>query len=260
MAADTDMRTSLASVTTAVTGVGIAIRYSFYLIGAVVLGMIGLGMTSMYGGRTRTVDERVSFHLAAPHLARFTPRSQVVTGGRFGRIELLSYGSFHNRDVNFNVGMGFPPSGAVFGHTVAPQISSLMPYNVRTAMSSSYHDLETRFGSIRAQELRLESDGQWKQCLAFVSRFETNAMYLIGWFCDASGAKPSAATLACTLDKLTLNKDLVSKEADAFMRAQAVRPASCSAMPVSQTTDTRSRSMPSSPQRWSTPSSTYRRY
>ena len=260
MAADIDMRTSLAGVTTAVTGVGIMIRYSFYLVGMLVLGMIGIGMMSMYSGRTRTVDERVSFHLAAPHLARFTPRSQVVTGGRFGRIELLSYGSFHNRDVNFNVGMGFPPSGAVVGHTIAPQISSLMPYKVRTSMLSNYHDLETRFGSIRAQELRLESDGQWKQCLAFVSRFETNAMYLIGWFCDASGAKPNAATLACTLDKLTLNKDLVSKEADAFMRAQAVRPASCSAVPVSQTTDTRSRSTVSSPQRWSTPNAQQRRY
>ena len=255
-----DMSQVRPNVFAVVAGAGALIRYSFYLVGMVLMGLLVIGIMSVYSGRTRMVDEKVSFHLAASHLARFTPRSQVVTGGRFGRIELLSYGSFHNRDVNFNVGIGFPPSGSVLGHTIAPQISSLMPYNVRTAMLSNYHDLETRFGPVRAQELRLESDGQWKQCLAFVSRFETNAVYLIGWFCDASGAKPSAATLACTLDKLTINKDLVSKEADAFMRAQAARPATCSAIPVSQTTDTRSRATPASPQRWSTPSSTYRRY
>jgi hypothetical protein len=250
-------RPSLANV---VFGTGIVIRYSFYLVGALVIGMIGVAIMSAYNDRTRVIDERPSFYLAATHLSRFTPRTQVVTGGRFGRMELLQYGSFHNRDVNFNIGMGFPPAGAAMTRDFAPQISSLMPGNIRTLMSSNYHDLETRFGSVRATEVRLESDGQWKQCLAFVSRFDTTALYLIGWFCDASGAKPSAATLACTIDKLTLNKDLASKEADTFMRTQAVKPASCSAIPVSQTTDMRSRSNISSPQRWSTPSPTYRRY
>ena len=248
------------SLTNVAFGTGVVIRYAFYLIGAVVIGMIGVAMTSAYNGRTQVVDERPSFHLAATHLSRFTPRTQVVTGGRFGRMEMLQYGSFHNRDVNFNIGMGLPPAGAALTRDFAPQISSLMPGNIRTMMSSNFHDLETRFGAVRATEVRLESDGQWKQCLAFVSRFETTALYLIGWYCDASGAKPSAATLACTIDKLTLDKDLASKEADAYMRAQAARPASCSAVPVSQTTDVRSRATPAAPQKWSTPSPTYRRY
>jgi len=247
------------SLTRVAAGTGIAIRYSFYLIGALVIGMIGIAIISVYGSRTRTLDERPSFHLAAQHLARLPVRSQVLTGGRFGRMELLQYGAVHNRDVNFSIGMGFPPAGALVTADTVPQISSLMPRNMRSTMSSNYHDLETRFGSVRATEFRIESDGQWKQCLAFASRFDTAAMYLIGWFCDASGAKPSAATLACTLDRFTLDRDLPSGEADAFIRARMSRPASCSAMPVSQTTDTRSRSNVSSPQRWSTPSSTYRR-
>jgi hypothetical protein len=51
MAMDSDIRASLAStlrapsVTEAVTGVGIAIRYSFYLFGAVVFAMIAFGMS-----------------------------------------------------------------------------------------------------------------------------------------------------------------------------------------------------------------------
>lgn len=247
------------SLTRVVTGTGIIVRYSFYLVGALVIGMIGIGILSAYGSRTRTVDERPSFHLAAQHLARLPTRSQIITGGRFGRIELLQYGAVHNRDVNFSIGVGFPPAGALLTADTVPQISSLMPHNMRSAMTSNYHDLETRFGSVRATEFRIESDGQWKQCLAFASRFDTPAMYLIGWFCDASGAKPSAATLACTLDRFTLDRELPSSEADAFMRTRMSRPAACSAIPVSQTTDTRTRPAVSSPTRWSTPSPTYRR-
>ena len=142
----------------------------------------------------------------------------------------------------------------------SPQLASLRPQNLRSIMSANYHDLETRFGAVRAMEARIETDGQWKQCLAFASRFETTALYLIGWYCDASGAKPNASSLACMLDKLTLERALASKEADSFMRTRLARPASCSAVPVSQTTDMRTRSTLSSPQRWSTPSATYSRY
>src|SRR5262249_34835434 len=153
---------------------------------------------------------------------------------------LMQYGSFHNRDINFSVGMGFPPDGAV-KFDPAPQLSSLAPSTLRTVMSSNYHDLETRFGAVRAMEARIDNDGQWKQCLAFASRFETSTLYLIGWYCDATGAKPSAGSLACIIDKLTLDRPLASNDADTFLRARAARPASCSATPVSQTYDTRSR-------------------
>jgi hypothetical protein len=251
-----------ARLTNTLGHVGSAVRYTFYAIGAIALAIVGTffwSAKSLFDVPVK-VDARPSFHLASQHLARFSARTQVVTGGRFGRMELLQYGSFHNRDVNFTIGMGFPPAGAVFGRDPAPQISSLMPRNVRTLMSSNYHDLETRFGPVRATEVRLESDGQWKQCLAFASRFDTPSMYLIGWSCDARGAKPSPERLACMIDRLTLDRDLASKEADTFLRARLAQPASCSAIPVSQTTDMRSRSGISSPQRWSTPNAQQRRY
>lgn len=253
---DSLSRPSLSSV---VSGTGVLIRYGFYLVGALVLGAIGLAMMSVYGGRTRAVDEQPSFHFVSPQLARFPARTQILSGGRFGRLELMQYGSFQNRDINFSIGMGFPPDGAMVKFDPAPQLSSLMPSNLRSVMSSNYYDLETRFGAVRAIEARIDNDGQWKQCLAFASRFETAALYLIGWYCDATGAKPSAGSLACILDKLTLDRPLTSKDADAFMRAQAAKPATCSAIPVSQTSDTRTRATISSPQRWSTPSPTYNR-
>jgi hypothetical protein len=251
---DSFSRPSLIGV---VSGAGALIRYSFYLIGALVLGAIGIVMMWAYNGRTQVLDEQPSFRVASPQLTRFPARTQIVSGGRFGRMEMTQYGTFYNRDVNFTIAIGFPPADASIKFDPAPQLASLRPQNLRSVMSANYHDLETRFGAARAMEARIETDGQWKQCLAFVSRFETTALYLIGWYCDASGARPNAASLACILDKLTLDRPLASKEADAFMRMQGARPASCSAMPVSQTTDMRTRSTVSPPQRWSTPSSTY---
>ena len=247
-------------LTRAVFGAGALIRYSFYLIGALVLGALGIGMISAHNGRTRAVDEQPSFHLASPHLEQLPPRTNIVSGNRLGRVELLQYGSFHNRDISFSIGMAFPPEDAAFRLDPAPEIRSLMPRALHTVLSSSYHDLETRFGALRAAEVRVENDGQWKQCLTFASRFETPALYLVGWYCDASGAKPNAAALACIIDRLVLDRELASSEADAFMRARAARPASCSAVPVSQTVDTRARATLSSPQRWSTPSPTYNRH
>jgi hypothetical protein len=106
--------------------------------------------------------------------------------------------------------------------------------------------------------MRIETDGRWKQCLAFRSRLETAAIYFTGWYCDATGSKPGADTLACMLDRLTIDRELSSKEADAFMRTRMARPSYCFSEPVNQTSDNRARRRPSSPARWSQPSPTYR--
>ena len=73
--------------------------------------------------------------------------------------------------------------------------------------------------------MRVDTDGRWKQCLAYRSRFDTAAVYLTGWYCDGSGSKPSANALACILDKLVIERELASKEADAFLRGRMTKPA-----------------------------------
>ena len=248
-------------VVTAVSYAGVLIRYSFYLVGALVIGAIGIAMLSFYNGRTRMVDDRPSYRIAAQHLAKLSVKSQVVTGGRFGRLEMLQYGALHDRDMNLNIVLGIPPRNAVMTRDTMPRLRDVTPLrDVRTMFSQSHYDVETRFGAWRATDLRVDSDGQWKQCLAFVSRFDTAAMYLMGWYCDASGAMPSASTLACILDKLTLDATVASAEADTYLRQRAGRPASCSAVPVAQTVDTRPRRSPQNPARWSTPNAKQRRW
>ena len=68
--------------------------------------------------------------------------------------------------------------------------------------------MDTRFGAVRAADLNVNSDGFIKQCIVFLTRFETNAVYMKGWLCEASGAKPSADKLACMIDRMVLDKPL----------------------------------------------------
>jgi len=82
MSLDSDIRTSLGSslrashVTTAVTGVGIMIRYSFYLFGAIFFAMIVYGMNFVYSGRTKVeVNQDTAFRMTSSDLARFSVKT-----------------------------------------------------------------------------------------------------------------------------------------------------------------------------------------
>jgi hypothetical protein len=256
-----------ADLTNAITHVGVAVRYTFYVIGAMALGVVGLffwSVSSVFDYRVKTVNEGPSFHLAAPHLQRLNVTSHVLSSKYYGRMEIRQYGQLYDRDVDLTVALVMPPAGTPMLREFGRQLRDIRPMQTAQAVfGTTYFDIQTRFGPVRATDLRVQSDGMWKLCLAYLSRFESLSVYITGWYCDQSGAKPSAERLACTLDRLTLDKDLASKEAEAFLRSRLSRPASCSAEHVSQTTDVRSpydRRGVSSPQRWSTPSSTYRRY
>jgi hypothetical protein len=173
-------------------------------------------------------------------------------------MEMHEYGAIHDRDVNLTIVIGMPPKDAVLTRASMPQFSDVkLMRNARTVHSSTHYDLDSRLGTLRATEVRVDNDGQWKQCLTFVSRFDTAALYLMGAYCDASGAKPSADKLACTLNRIELDAPVPSREADAYLRERLGRPGSCAARPVSQTIDIRQR-RPSPPSRWSTPSAQQR--
>lgn len=267
MTMESDIRTSLGSslrashVTTAVTGVGILIRYSFYLFGAMVFAMIAYGTSFVWMARPQVIEQDTNFRIVSNDIARLPMKTLVIDGYWAGRLEARHYGNLHDRDTDASFFMVVPRQAITVERYFGQEILDLPRLrNSRAVLSTRYHDLETRFGAVRAADLNVTADGFIKQCLVFLSRFETNAVYLKGWLCETSGAKPSADKLACMIDRMVLEKPMASKEAEAFLRAKMAKPASCSAVPVSQTTDTRARATPSSPQRWSTPSSTYRRY
>ena len=246
------------NVVATVTAAGIIVRYGFYLVGAITLALIAIAITTIWGWRARTIDAKPAFRIAAPELARLPVRSKVILSWH-GRVETRHYGQIYDRDMDLTVALIMPPNDrARITIDGLPDIPDIKPLRNRRVVSNTFnYDLETRFGPLRATDVRVDTDGRWKQCLTYYSRFPSESVVLAGWYCDASGTKPSADRLACLLDRLVLDASLESREADLFMREQSVRTARCSASPVSQTVDTRARgdgSRMSSPRSWSMPS------
>jgi hypothetical protein len=242
------------------------IRAVCYAVLLAVLGVIGIGFSSLYGGeswwsKVKPVDAPPSFRITAGEFAGKAATGHVVTSSRFGRAEVVQYGQLNNRGSDLAIVMVMPPKGISMGTQFVQDLADINLLHLKRSISMSgmHHDLDTRFGEYRATEMRVDADGRWKQCLAFRSRLETAAVYLTGWYCDGSGSKPSPNSLACVLDKLVIERELAVKEADAFMRGHMTKAAYCQAVPVTQTTDTGHRGV-SPPSRWSQPSATYRRY
>jgi hypothetical protein len=254
------MDISQARIVSAASQAGLVIRYAFYLTGAAVMTMIGIGILSIWSTRVTRLDEPPRFRLTAPSLARLPETTQVVTGGKFGRVEVRSYGQITDRDTDLTIAMLMPPRSVQLTRDGIPHIPNVRPLRMAQVVSTSMrYDLDTRFGPLRASEMRVDTDGRWKLCLTFVSRFPTDAVYLNGWYCDASGARPNAYQLACMIDQLTLDSTLSSSEADSYLRQRLARTPACAATPVSQTIDTRRPgSQPSPPARWSMPNALQR--
>jgi hypothetical protein len=241
---------------------GVVIRYAFYAVGTLALGGIGLGVMAVGNWVPKPVDAPPAFRIAAGEFAGKAPSGHVVTSSRFGRAEVLQYGQLYNRNTDLAVALIMPPKGIGMGTQLLQDLADVNLLRAKRSfiMSQTNYDLDTRFGEYRATEMRVDTDGRWKQCLAFRSRFDTAAVYLTGWYCDGSGSKPSANALACILDKLVIEHELASKEADTFLRDRMTKSAYCQADSVTQTTDTGHRGV-SPPWRWSQPSATYyRRY
>jgi hypothetical protein len=240
---------------------GVVIRYAFYTVVTLVFGLIGLGILSLWKIVPKPVDGPVAFRIASEEFTGKPSNGHIVSSSKIGRVEVLQYGQLHNRNADLAVVMVQPPPGIGMGTHFVQDLSqfNLLQFRRPMVMSQMNYDLETRFGEFRATEVRIDTDGRWKQCLAFRSRFGIPQVYLTGWYCDGSGAKPSPNALACSLDKLVLDRELESKAADNFIHERMTKAAHCQAEPVSQTVDMGNRRL-SPPSRWSQPSATYQRY
>jgi hypothetical protein len=238
---------------------GVVIRYAFYAIGALVLGVIGLSVLSLWNVVPKKIDAQPAFHIASGEFAGKPTNGSVVTSSHFGRYEMLQYGELNNRNSDLAIVMVLPPAPG--GVRLVQDLTDLNLLQLKRPriMSQVHYDLDTRFGEFRATEMRVDTDGRWKQCLSYRSRFNNSAVVITGWYCDGSGSKPSPHALACSLDKMVLDQELAVKGADNYLRERMGKAARCRADSVTQTTDMGNRGM-SPPSRWSQPSATYRRY
>ncbi len=231
-------------VSTIGTYAGKTVRYSFYVAGTVVFALIAIGLlrVSSFFSQPSSVSTKASFQINAPELTRLSP---TATSARFsaGWQEIVQYGQVYDRNTDFTLVVNMPSSPDTPAvRDYSSEMSSLRPL-LRSAYmgmgATTYYDLETRFGPVRAASFQMNADGQTKLCVSYLSRFDTTAVYLKGWYCEASGARPNFHTLACMLDRISLKGVLPTAAAQAFFEERMKRSARCSAEPVSQTTDTR---------------------
>jgi hypothetical protein len=226
------------------TYAGRTVRYSFYIAGIVAFALIAVALVRVtsFFSRPSSISTKASFQINSSDLTRL---SSTANAARFnaGWQEVLQYGQVYDRNTDFTLVVNMPSDPAsptVRDYT--SEMSSLRPL-LRSAYmnmgATTYYDLETRFGPVRAANFQINSDGQTKLCVSYLSRFDTTAVYLKGWYCEASGARPNFHTLACMLDRISLKGVLPTAAAQSFFEERMKRSARCSAEPVSQTTDTR---------------------
>ena len=192
---------------------GAIIRYGFYAVGAIVLAIVGIGILSVWKMVPKAVDDPPAFRIADGEFAN-KPVSGHIISSQLGRAEVRQYGQLHSRSNDLAVVMVMPPRGIGMGTQLVQDLNEANLLRLKRAiMTQTHYDLDTRFGEFRATEMRVDTDGRWKQCLAYRSRLQTASVYFIGWYCDGSGSRPSRKSLACILDKLVLERELASKEA-----------------------------------------------
>jgi hypothetical protein len=164
-------------------------------------------------------------------LGSLPTHSSVTDNPTVGHGETRQYGLFDSSNKDVTVMMVVPPAGQPVGRDFMQEVRWFEPIRsaTRAAMGTNY-ELETRFGIFQAAEIQIDMAARWKDCLAFLSRFETSSIYIKGWYCDGVGAKPNAERLACALDSLVLDKPLESARADAFMHEHMARPSFCAAL------------------------------
>jgi hypothetical protein len=235
-------------------------RYTFYAAGTLAFVLVAFAIIKVSSfvsfNRVKIVDDAPSFRIVEKAFTKLPTQSKVTSGGSLGRIEVRHYGRLHHRTANLSIALIVPPKP---GDRPARQDFSTVHNTLAMSTSSSAapgagrYDLETRFGAVRAGDTRISVDGLVKPCLLFYSRFDTDAVRLEGAMCEADGSKPSPHGLACILDGLVLDARLPTAAAESFLRERMAQRSHCTATPVSQTIDTRTRPM-SPPSRWSMPS------
>jgi hypothetical protein len=192
----------------------------------VLLGLIGYGVHL----RNRAADP-AAMRFADREIAGLPTRSHITSDATHGRGEVREYGLLDDRRMDATLIMVTPAAGQSGMRDFMQELRELDPVrnSTRATMAATY-DLQTRFGSFLAAEIQVDMVGRWKDCMAFLSRFETNAIYIKGWFCDGIGDRPNAERLACALDGLVVDGPLATPNADAFMREHVARPSFCAAI------------------------------
>ena len=242
------------------TVAGVIIRYGFYAVGMLVFGVIGLGITSIWNVVPKKIDAAPAFRVASGEFAGNADRQ------RGDQLPIRPRSRCFNT-VSSTTAIPTSPSSwccrrMSSGVKLVQDLNNpdLLRLKRPRIMSKTHYDLETRFGEFRATEMRVDTDGRWKQCLVVPQPLRQSDCgdHRLVLRRQRQQAKSELAGLHPRQDRAratSLSRRVRTISSASGWRSRGI----ASAEPVSQTTDTGHRGV-SPPSRWSQPSAQYRRY
>ena len=188
---------------------------------------VGLGIVAyLILGAVRGEPNPAAVRFGDAAFAKVPTQSFIATDALIGRREIRTYGKLDDTLMDATLVLTMPPAGQSLTRDFDLEVGELPPLRNTKAVLTGTYDFATRFGGYRAVEFNLDLEVRWKQCFAFMSRFESPAVYVKGWLCEEVGKKTSADRIACLLDGLSF-ASVASAEADAFLQTRAVREPLC---------------------------------
>src|SRR5262245_56424127 len=188
---------------------------------------VGLGIVAfLIIGAMRGEPNPAAIRITEAAFVKVPTQSFIGSDEQVGRREVRTYGKLDDTPMDATLVLTMPPSGQSLTRDFDQEVSELAPLRNTKAVQTGTYDFATRFGGYRAVEFNLDLEVRWKQCYAFMSRFENPAVYVKGWLCEEVGKKTSADRIACLLDTLSFSQ-VRSAEADAFLQTRVTRDPLC---------------------------------
>jgi len=188
---------------------------------------VGLGVVAfLILGAVRGEPNPAAIRISEAAFAKVPTQSFIGSDAQSGRREVRAYGKLDDTLMDATLVLTMPPAGQSLTRDFDQEVSELAPLRNTKALITGTFDFATRYGGYRAVEFNLDLEVRWKQCFAFMSRFESPAVYVKGWLCEEVGKKTSADRIACLLDSLSFDR-VPSAEAEAFLQARATRDPLC---------------------------------
>ena len=188
---------------------------------------VGLGVVAfLILGAVRGEPNPAAIRISEAAFAKVPTQSFIGSDAQSGRREVRAYGKLDDTLMDATLVMTMPPAGQSLTRDFDQEVSDLAPLRNTKALITGTFDFATRYGGYRAVEFNLDLEVRWKQCFAFMSRFESPVVYVKGWLCEEVGKKTSADRIACLLDSLSFDR-VPSAEAEAFLQARATRDPLC---------------------------------
>src|SRR5262249_28868557 len=135
---------------------------------------VGLGVVAfLILGAVRGEPDPAAIRFSERVFAKLPTQSFIAADEQIGRREIRRYGTLDHTDMDATLIMTMPPLGRSLTRDFDQEFGELAPLRNAKAVLTGAFDFATRFGGYRAVEFNLDLEVRWKQCFAFVSRFES---------------------------------------------------------------------------------------